>query len=104
MTTIMTLLFGGWQWIVGIGVAVVAFAGVYFGGKKIGTTQTQAKADVAAAEKDAAQTKAAAEQQVKTTTEAANVQETVNRLPDDDVDRQLREKWRNPNSTRSGGS
>lgn len=52
MTDILSLLSGGWTWIAGIAVAVLAFVLSYFGGKKVGTVQTQAKADVAAAQKE----------------------------------------------------
>ncbi|WP_265349349.1 hypothetical protein [Enterobacter hormaechei] len=41
---------------------------------------------------------AAAERRVETTKEASNVQEAVKRMSDDDVDRELREKF-----TRLGG-
>lgn len=60
MTEILSLFSGGWSWVVGIAVAAMAFVLSYFGGKKVGTVQTQAKADVAAAQKEQQQVQATA--------------------------------------------
>ena len=53
----------------------------------------KALAKARAAEDKAAATEAAAERRVQATKEASNVQQTVNRMPDDDVDRELRGNW-----------
>jgi predicted nuclease with TOPRIM domain len=47
-------------------------------------------------EEKAAATEAVAERRVEVTKEASNVQQTVNRMPDDDVDRELRDTWKRP--------
>lgn len=59
----------------------------------------KAKAKQQRTEENAAATVAAAERKAEVTKEASNVQQTVNHMPDDDVDRELRE-----NFTRPGGS
>ncbi|MBS0967706.1 hypothetical protein JK232_02255 [Nissabacter archeti] len=60
----MTALLSGWWSEILTGLAVVvALVASYFGGKKIGTTQTQAKADVTAAKVESAQVSAVAEKQ-----------------------------------------
>jgi hypothetical protein len=55
-----------------------------------GTSKAEAKADQQRTEDNAAATVAAAERRVEATKEASNVQQTVNHMPDDDVDRELR--------------
>jgi hypothetical protein len=37
-----------------------------------------------------------AERRVEATKEASNVQQTVNHMPGDDVDRELRDSWQRP--------
>lgn len=46
---IAQILSGGWAWVAALLAGIAALAASYFGGKKIGKVQTQAKADVAAA-------------------------------------------------------
>ncbi|MBK4299214.1 hypothetical protein JJP81_22040, partial [Enterobacter cloacae] len=53
-------------------------------------------ADQQRTEDNAAATVTAAERRVETTKEASNVQQTVNHMPDDDVDRELRDTWKRP--------
>lgn len=52
MTAILALFSGWWNWILAALAILAAFLASYFGGKKVGTVQTQAKADVDAAQKD----------------------------------------------------
>ncbi|MGG6193041.1 hypothetical protein ACQV2B_02940 [Pantoea allii] len=74
-----------WNYILA-GLAVIA-AGItaYMGGKKVGTVQTQAKADVAAAEKDKSQVEAVAKKQSDNVEIAKNVQSDNSSLSDDDA-------------------
>src|SRR5690606_17671858 len=62
------------------------------------TNKAEANADQQRIEENAAATKAETERKAEVTKEASNVQQTVNHMPDDDVDRELRE-----NFTRPGG-
>ncbi|HED3104476.1 TPA: hypothetical protein R4049_004423, partial [Enterobacter hormaechei subsp. steigerwaltii] len=47
-------------------------------------------------EEKAAAIESVAERRVEATKEASNVQQNVNRMPDDDVDRELRDTWKRP--------
>ena len=73
-------------------------AGAFGLGHARGTSKAEAKADQQRTEENAAATVAAAERKEEATREASNVQQTVSHMPDDDVDRELRE-----NFTRPGG-
>ncbi|MFC3191430.1 hypothetical protein [Pseudocitrobacter faecalis] len=85
--------------IIGAVCAVLAAAVGGFGiGHIRGTSKAEAKADQQRTEENAAATVAVAERKAEVTKEASNVQQTVNHMPDDDVDRELRE-----NFTRPGG-
>ncbi|EOG1785525.1 MULTISPECIES: hypothetical protein [Enterobacter cloacae complex] len=89
----------GLETIIGLAALVMAaIAGAFGIGHSRGTSKAEAKADQQRTEDNAAATVAAAERRVETTKEASNVQQTVNHMPDDDVDRELRE-----NFTRPGG-
>ncbi len=80
--------------IIGAICAVLAAAAGGFGlGHIRGTSKAEAKADQQRTEDNAAATVAAAERRVEATKEASNVQQTVNRMPDDDVDHELRSDW-----------
>lgn len=81
-----------------IGAICVAAAGGFGIGHIRGTNKAEAKADQQRTEEHAAATEAVAERRVEATKEASNVQQTVNHLPDDDVDRELRESWKRPGS------
>lgn len=81
-----------------IGAICVAAAGGFGLGHIRGTSKAEAKANQQRTEENAAATVAAAERKAEVTKEASNVQQTVNHMPDDDVDRELRE-----NFTRPGG-
>lgn len=87
----------GLEMILGLAVAVLAaIAGAFGLGKSRGTNQAEAKADKQRTEERAAATEAVAERRVEVTKEASNVQQTVNHMPDDDVDRELRDAWKRP--------
>ena len=58
----------------------------------------KAKAEQQRTEENAAANVAAAERKEEATREASNVQQTVSHMPDDDVDRELREKFTRPGS------
>ncbi|EHG7613685.1 hypothetical protein SedNR2807_11130 [Citrobacter sedlakii] len=87
------------EMITGLVVAVfAAIAGAFGLGHLRGTSKAAAKADKQRTEENAAASVAAAERKAEVTKEASNVQQTVNHMPDDDVDRELRDSWK-----RSGG-
>ena len=89
----------GIEMIVGLAVAVLGAIAAAFGfGHASGTTKTEAKFQKQNTEEKAAATEAVAERRVDVTKEASNVQQTVNHMPDDDVDRELREKFTRPGS------
>ena len=84
----------GLETIVGIAALIMAaIAGAFGIGHSRGTSKAEAKANQHRTEEKAAATEAVAERRVKATKEASNVQQTVNHMPDDDVDRELRANW-----------
>ncbi|HAT1562050.1 TPA: hypothetical protein I8X96_004008 [Raoultella ornithinolytica] len=68
-------------------------AGAFGLGHVRGTSKAEAKAEQQRTEENAAATVAAAERKAEVTKEASDVQQTVSHMPDDDVDRELREKF-----------
>ncbi|ARI08891.1 MULTISPECIES: hypothetical protein [Klebsiella] len=74
-------------------------AGAFGIGHARGTSKAESKANQQRIEANTAASVAAAERKEKATREASNVQQTVSHMPDDDVDRELREQF-----TRPGGS
>ena len=90
MTVLSGFLSSWWTEILtGIGV-LVALAASYFGGKKIGMVQTQAKADVEAAQVKSEQVAAVAKQQAENTEKANSVKQTNAALTDDAARDKLR--------------
>ena len=84
----------GLETIIGLAALVMAaIAGAFGIGHSRGTSKAEAKADQQRTEDNAAATVAAADRRVETTKEASNVQQTVNHMPDDDVDSELRDNW-----------
>lgn len=82
------------EMITGLVVAVFAAIAAAFGlGHSRGTSKAEAKADQQRTKDNAAATVAAADRRVETTKEASNVQQTVNHMSGDDVDRELRDNW-----------
>ncbi|MCY0502407.1 hypothetical protein OVV80_08060 [Klebsiella pneumoniae] len=89
----------GIEAIAGLMVVILgAFAGAFGIGHARGTSKAEAKADQQRTEETAAATVAAAKRKAKVTKEASDVQQTVSHMPDDDVDRELREKFTRPSS------
>ena len=87
----------GFETIIGIVAAVIAaIAGAFGLGHIRGTSKAEAKADKQRTEDNASATVAAAERRIDATKEASNVQQTVNHMPGDDVDRELRGTWKRP--------
>ncbi|WP_097570911.1 hypothetical protein [Escherichia coli] len=76
-----------------IGAICVAAAGGFGIGHIRGTSKAEEKANQQRTEENAAAKVAVAERQAEVTREASNVQQSVNRMPDDDVDRELRGNW-----------
>lgn len=84
----------GIETIIGLAALVMAaIAGAFGIGHSRGTSKAEAKADQQRTEDNAAAMVAAAERRVETTKEASNVQQTVNHMPGDDIDRELRTNW-----------
>ncbi|MGU6014886.1 hypothetical protein [Enterobacter hormaechei] len=84
----------GIETIIGLAALVIsAIAGAFGLGHIRGTSKAEAKADKQRTEEKAAATEAVAERRVEATKEASNVQQTVNHMPGDDVDRELRTNW-----------
>ncbi|MGU7681772.1 hypothetical protein ACV2XQ_04960 [Enterobacter hormaechei] len=84
----------GLETIIGLAALVMAaIAGAFGIGHSRGTSKAEAKADQQRTEDNAAATVTAAERRVEATKEASNVQQTVNHMPGDDVDRELRDNW-----------
>ena len=84
----------GIEMIIGLATALLAvIAGAFGLGHARGTNKAEAKADQQRTEDNAAATVAAAERRADATKEASDVQQTVSHMPDDDVDRELRENF-----------
>ncbi|HGO5534159.1 TPA: hypothetical protein ACK2XL_003155 [Klebsiella oxytoca] len=89
----------GIEMIIGLATALLAIVAGAFGlGHSRGSSKAEAKADQQRTEDNATAVVAVAERKEEATREASNVQQTVSHMPDDDVDRELRE-----NFTRPGG-
>lgn len=87
----------GLETIIGLAALVMAaIAGAFGIGHSRGTSKAEAKADQQRTEEKASATEAVAERRIEATKEASNVQQTVNRMPDDDVDRELHDAWKRP--------
>ena len=65
-------------------------------GHSRGTGKAEAKAEKQRTEEKAAAVEAVAERRVEVTKGAADVQQTGSHMPDDDVDRELHDKWKRP--------
>ncbi|WP_115672395.1 hypothetical protein [Klebsiella pneumoniae] len=87
----------GIEMIIGLATALLAvIAGAFCIGHARGASKAEAKADKQRTEENAAATVAAAERRAEVTKGASDVQEDVKRMGDDDVDRELREKFTRP--------
>ncbi|HBM2971056.1 TPA: hypothetical protein RQO14_002453 [Klebsiella michiganensis] len=84
----------GIEMIIGLATALLAVVAGAFGlGHARGTNKAEAKAEQQRIEENAAASIAAAERKTEVMKEASNVQQTVSHMPDDAVDRELREKF-----------
>ena len=87
----------GIEMIIGLATALLAIVAGAFGlGHSRGTSKAESKAEQLRTKEIAAATVAAAERKADVIQEASNVQQTVSHMPDDDVDRELREKFTRP--------
>ncbi|UXE40754.1 MULTISPECIES: hypothetical protein [Klebsiella/Raoultella group] len=73
-----------------------AIAGAFGIGHARGTSKAEAKAKQQRTEENAAATVTAAERRADATKGASDVQQTVSHMPDNDVDRELRERFTRP--------
>lgn len=87
MTTLKSLL-------AAIGVAILMVIGAFGLGRFRGREEAEEKADQQRTEEKAAAIESVAERRVEATKEASNVQQNVNHMPGDDVDRELRNTWK----------
>jgi hypothetical protein len=71
-------------------------AGAFGLGHARGTSKAEAKAEQQRTEENAAASVAAAERKADVIQEASDVQQTVSHMRDDDVDRELRERFTRP--------
>lgn len=84
----------GIEAIAGLAVVILgAIAGAFGIGHARGTSKAEAKASRQRTEEKAAASIAAAERKAEATKGASDVEESVKRMPDDDVDRELRANW-----------
>ena len=89
----------GIEMIIGLATALLAvIAGAFGLGHSRGTSKAEANAEQLRTKEIAAATVAAAERRADATKEASDVQQTVSHMPDDDVDRELRENFTRPGS------
>ena len=87
----------GFETLIGIAAAIIAaIAGAFGLGHIRGTSKAEAKANQQRTEENAAATVAVAERKAEVTKEASNAQQTVSHMPDNDVDRELRDTWKRP--------
>ncbi|VGG01346.1 Uncharacterised protein [Klebsiella quasipneumoniae] len=89
----------GIEMIIGLATALLAIVAGAFGlGHSRGSSKAEAKASRQRTEEKAAASVAAAQRKAEATKGASDVEESVKRMPDDDVDRELREKFTRPGS------
>lgn len=77
---------------------IITLVLLLFGAHRVGKSQGKAEAQANAQEQNAAAAIAATKRRVEVIKEASDVQQTVNHMPDDDVDRELRNEWKRPGS------
>lgn len=87
------------EYIRGMVVVLIGLIAAAFGiGHARGTSIAEAKASQQRTEENAAASVAVAERKVEATKGASDVEESVKRMGDDDVDRELRENFTRPGS------
>ncbi|MBZ7307121.1 hypothetical protein [Klebsiella oxytoca] len=79
-----------------VAVLLGLIAGAFGLGHARGTSKAEDKAEQQRIEDNAAASVAAAEREAKATKGASDAQQTVSHMPDDDVDRELREQYTRP--------
>ncbi len=85
--------------IAGLVVVILGAIAAAFGiGHARGTSKAESKAEQQRTEENAAAIVATAERRAEVTKGASDVQEDVKRMGDDDVDRELRERFTRPGS------
>ncbi|EMP4694065.1 hypothetical protein ACWYAV_10325 [Klebsiella pneumoniae] len=85
--------------IAGLVVVILGAIAAAFGiGHARGTSKAESKAEQQRSEENAAAIVAAAERKAEVVKGASDVQEDVKRMGDDDVDRELRERFTRPGS------
>lgn len=72
---------------------IITLALLLFGAHRVGKSQGKAEAKADAQEQAASDAIAATKRRVEVIKEASDVQQTVNHMPYDDVDRELRDNW-----------
>ncbi|WP_354691206.1 hypothetical protein [Phytobacter sp. RSE-02] len=72
---------------------IITLALLLFGTHRVGKSQGKAEAQANAQEQTAAAAIAATKRRVEVIKEASDVQQTINHMPDDDIDRELRDNW-----------
>ncbi|MDI9277552.1 hypothetical protein QMZ65_10055 [Pantoea sp. EABMAA-21] len=82
MTLITSLLGGSWHWLAALAGIVAALVASYFGGRKIGKVQQQAKSEVDSANKAAVQAVAVNQQQQQLREETKRVEASNLNLDD----------------------
>ncbi|WP_313374907.1 hypothetical protein [Pantoea sp. CTOTU50773] len=82
MTLITSLLGGSWHWLAALAGIVAALVASYFGGRKIGKVQQQAKSEVDSANKAGVQAVAVNQQQQQLREEAKRVEASNLNLDD----------------------
>lgn len=82
MTLITSLLGGSWHWLAALAGIVAALVASYFGGRKIGKVQQQAKSEVESANKATVQAVAVNQQQQQLREEAKRVEASNLNLDD----------------------
>ncbi|EMB9100047.1 MAG: hypothetical protein E6764_25965 [Klebsiella pneumoniae] len=89
----------GIEMIIGLATALLAvIAGAFGIGHARGTSKAESKAEQQRTEEKAAATVASAERKAEVVKGASDVQQSVSHMPDDDVDRELREHFTRPGS------
>jgi hypothetical protein len=76
-----------------VGAAILIALGALGIGNARGRSKAEGEAEKQRTDENAAASKAVADRRVEATSEASNAQQTVNHMPDDDVDRELRDNW-----------
>lgn len=100
MSALLSLLSGSWHGLLAIVAVVGAFIAAWFGGKQVGKSQQQAKAQVAEAQKSAAQIAVVAKKQADNSEEAKRVQTANAVLDDADARRKLQQSQFNTDDSK----